>query len=128
MLSLPQEELSPVPVKFLMKLKLKSKLRPTNGLKPLRFRRPRERSLLKLLMHKRNVFSKLRKPPRDIKWNKLERISIARREISNYKEKSLPSGLVKLLLSNKPPLSHALSPRNPRSQLRRQDFWLNAGD
>jgi len=111
-----------------MKLRPKLKLRPTNGLKPLKFKRPRERSLLKLLMHRRNVFFKLRKQPKDIKWNKLERISIAKREISNYKEKSLPSGLVKLPLSNKPPLNHALFPRNPRSQLRRLDFWLSARD
>ena len=57
---------SPVPAKCLRKLKLKLKLRPKNGLKPLRFKRPRERSPLKPLKLRRNAYFKQRRVPRDI--------------------------------------------------------------
>jgi len=57
---------SPVPLKCLRKLKLKLKLRPKNGLKPSRFKRPRERSPPKPLKLRRNAYFKQRRVPRDI--------------------------------------------------------------
>jgi len=57
---------SPVHLKCLRKLKLKLKLRPKNGLKLSRSKRPRERSPPKLLKLRRNVCSLQRRVLGDI--------------------------------------------------------------